>query len=140
MVLAQRGELAAARARIERSLQLAPDNASAHNNLGNVCSLLGEREPAVQHYLRAAALNPREPHPLVLAGTLLCQLGKYGEAADVLRRAIAARPVNPPAYSFLGFALAQLGRPEEARRALQTALQQNPAEAQARAWLDALPK
>ncbi|MBL9189387.1 MAG: tetratricopeptide repeat protein [Opitutaceae bacterium] len=57
VVLAMQGKVAEAKARLEQSLRLAPDNASAHHNLGNVCSMLGDREAAARHYRRAAELK-----------------------------------------------------------------------------------
>jgi protein O-mannosyl-transferase len=57
VVLAMQQRLPEAKARLEQSLRVAPDNPSAHHNLGNVYSMLGQKDEAARHYAKAAALG-----------------------------------------------------------------------------------
>ncbi len=55
MLAAQCGQFEPAAELIRRSLRVGPENAEAHNNLGNVLSELGRLDEAAAEYLRGAA-------------------------------------------------------------------------------------
>lgn len=61
MVLTERGELTQARAALQRSLYLAPDNAVACVAAGNLERRLGRRQAAAGHYRHALELLERAP-------------------------------------------------------------------------------
>ncbi|MDP3070515.1 MAG: tetratricopeptide repeat protein, partial [Opitutaceae bacterium] len=71
VVFAMQNRPAEAKARLEQSLRVAPNNASAHANLGNVCSMLGLRDEALRHYRRAVELNPKDTHTQKMVEALL---------------------------------------------------------------------
>ena len=57
-MLRELGKFEAAAASVERALQLAPDNAEAHNNLGHVLQELGRWGAAKRALTRAIGLAP----------------------------------------------------------------------------------
>ncbi|MDH3402952.1 MAG: tetratricopeptide repeat protein [Acidobacteriota bacterium] len=69
-------ELAAARASLERALELNPRNALAANDLAALCEHLGEPERALELYRQAARLDPALSQARANAERLAASLGK----------------------------------------------------------------
>ncbi len=80
VVLAQRQNLPEAAELIDRSLLLAPDNATAHINRGNVSRMQGLNDAALASYDRALALNPQSAEALINRADVLVGLGRHEEA------------------------------------------------------------
>ena len=57
-MLARGGDLATAAQHFRHALRSKPDNAEAHNNLGNVLDSQGDLEQAAFHYELALRINP----------------------------------------------------------------------------------
>lgn len=123
------GELGEAKRHYERAIELAPDDATSHNNLAN---LLAEAEPeaAIAHYLRAIEANPRfaAAHDN-LAGTL-ARLGRAAEAEQHCREALAIDRNYAPAHIHLGSLLTERD-PKAALCHLETAIRLQPESAEA---------
>jgi Flp pilus assembly protein TadD len=66
----QAGNFAVAADALERALQLAPDNAATHSNLGIVRAQRGDRSGAIEAFKRAVELDPanatQQPPPTVV--------------------------------------------------------------------------
>jgi len=58
---AKRQQYAKSRSLFERYTKLKPNDAEALNNLGAICSMLGDREAALQHLKAAVAADPNHP-------------------------------------------------------------------------------
>lgn len=88
------GRLDAAAAAFAAAVQLAPDGAEAHANLGVVLRRLGKIPAAVVSGARAVALAPDNPGFHSNLGNALRDGGRLVEAIGHLRRAVALAPDN----------------------------------------------
>ena len=110
-----------ARAAYERALEIDPDLADAHVNLGRSLHLAGERGRAEPHYREAVRLTPDDPTPHYNLGVLLEESGRRDEAVNAYRQAILRDPDFADAHCNLGLLLESLGRRQEAVRHLMAA-------------------
>jgi Tfp pilus assembly protein PilF len=108
---------------LQMAAQLMPEDAAAHNNLGNALARRGRLDDAVANYRRALHLNPDFAEAHNNLGHALLDLKQLDAAAASLRRAIELKPRYAEAHDNLGTALLELERPDEAvasyRRALE---------------------
>jgi len=81
-LLFERGDLDGAIRTYERSLQLEPESAPAHNNLGYALQQRGEPELALRHYEAALRINPRYALAHANAAAVLARLGRDSEAEE----------------------------------------------------------
>ncbi len=114
-----------------RALAIRPDNAAAHNVLGNVLSELGRYDEAETHYQRALEQRPDSPVYLFNYATVLRATGKRDRAIELLRRALAVRPDYIPALNGLAILYRESGRTAEAERLYRRILEISPCEARA---------
>jgi protein O-mannosyl-transferase len=119
----------------EAAIQLMPQNAIAHCEVGALL-LEQERWPeAERHLTAAAALEPRYADPHVNLGTLFLRTGRAAQAIPHYQDALRLKPEYMHLYSHLGMACAQAGRVAEARQYLEQALRVNPDDTTARQHL-----
>jgi tetratricopeptide (TPR) repeat protein len=111
---------------LERAATLSPDDAGAHNNLGNALGQLGRLDDAVASYRRALALKPDFAEAHNNLGNSLQGLGQLEAAAASYRRALQLKPDYPEAYHNLGDALTHLGLLDEAVASYRRALLLSP--------------
>ncbi len=106
----------------QKSIQLAPQDPTAHFNLGNTLKELGRLEEAQASYKKAIALK----HDFVEAhsnlGNTLKELGRGEEAQASYKQAIALKPDYVEAQNNLGIMLQELGRLEEAEAIYKQAI------------------
>jgi len=77
----------------QESLRLKPDEAQAHNNLGNALVEQGRLEEAIGHYLEALRLNPdNNPEAHYNLGVALARKGNRDEAVPHLTEALRLKP------------------------------------------------
>jgi len=104
------------------ALQLEPDHAATHNDLGNALRRMGRLEEAIACYRRALRIRPDFAQAHNNLGIALAQRGDVDEAIEHYRRALDLKPGFAEAHNNLGAALGQLGKLDEAivhfRRAL----------------------
>jgi tetratricopeptide (TPR) repeat protein len=106
----------------EKAAQLLPNDAGAHNNLGNALGRVGQLDEAVASYRRALVLNPDLAEAHNNLGNALLDLGRPTEAAISCRRALEIRPNYAEAHDNLGNALLRLGQFDEAAASFRRAL------------------
>jgi tetratricopeptide (TPR) repeat protein len=96
------------------AVEVTTSNYRAQTNLGFAWAEAQEPERALAAYRRALAIKGDFPPARNYLGSLLNELGRYGEAEIELRQALAARPQFIHAHNNLGLTLVELGRVDEA--------------------------
>jgi len=86
----------------------------------------GDLSGAAQAYARARDVLGDVPEVLCNLGSVLNDLGRYGEAAAALQIAVAKRPAMATASNNLGIALDALGQTEEAIASYARAVEADP--------------
>ncbi len=114
-----------AEALCRQALQLAPEDATAHAELGLQYLIAGRNAEAVAPLRRAAALAPDSWRAHAWLGVALRQQDPTG-ALIAHRRAIALRPHDGGLHSNMGNVLLDLGRHEAAVEALTRAIELTP--------------
>src|SRR5262245_6714947 len=105
-----------------RALELNPNNALAHLDLGfSVLVLKGHFDEGLDQVRRAAALDPLSPYINTEFGRALLWSGRYSEAVDQLRKAIALDPSRNRPYLILELTLSLQGKTAEALTLLEEA-------------------
>ena len=109
-----------------RALELKPDYAEAHYNLGNALKDQGKLDEAVACYRRALELKPDFAEAHNNLGIVLSDQGKPDEAIACYRRALELKPDYAGAHSNLGNILKDQGKPDEAAACFRRALELKP--------------
>ena len=98
----------------KKAVELNPDDARVHTNLGTALEETGKPEEALAEYRRSLELNEQSSQAHNNLGSILAQQGKLDEALAQFERAVQLNPENGRAQSNLGGALSEKGRTEEA--------------------------
>jgi len=125
-VLQQTGRIEDSLVASQKSLQIAPKDFEAHNNLSNILRELGRLNEAVISYKKSIALKPDYAEAYSNLGVTLYELSKLEEAEVSQKKAIALKPNFVEAHSNLGDTLKALGRLEEAIKSYREALKLRP--------------
>lgn len=125
-LLAEAGQIDAAREAYQRALALRPDIAEIHFNLGNVLQRVGDHAGARDSFNRALALKPGYAEACNNLGNALQELAELDAAIAAYEEAIAARPGFAEALNNLGLALRRQDRHAEAADAFRRALAVRP--------------
>jgi tetratricopeptide (TPR) repeat protein len=112
-------DLDAAIAAYGRRVELTPNDALAHLDLGDVYRAQDRLDDALAEYLIAALLDPSSIRALTTAAQIHAAAGRDDAAVRLLRRAVTLDPTHLEARYALGRALMRLGQTEEGRRELQ---------------------
>ena len=118
------GDLARARATVERALELDPRSWEAHDVYALIYQLQGDADLAERHFRLALRSGPDSSRVHNDYGVFLYQQERYGEAVRQLRRA-ADNPDSgnrPVAFENLGLASLAAGDRTEARNAFARAV------------------
>ena len=118
-----------------RFVSLAPDSWQAHVFLGDVNRQHRQFPEALDHYLKAAKLQPESPAPLLGAGTAYWELGEFDNARKALEAALRLDPGAPRAAFELANIAVRQHREREAVPLLKKFLQTEPDALAARADL-----
>ena len=110
----------------QQALEINPDFAAAHYNLGRTLNKLGKSNEAIACYETAIALVPTFPEACYSLGSALQQQGKPDEAIAHYQRAIALKFDYIEAYINLGTVLRRQGKLDEAITHYQRAIQLQP--------------
>jgi len=104
-----------------RALELDPQRADGHYNLGNV--LMGdEPELAAYHYQRSLELDPQSAKAWHNLGLTVSQLDRFGEAEAAISTSLRLNPLVADAWCNLGLAYQGQDRFQPAMRAFSQAI------------------
>jgi Tfp pilus assembly protein PilF len=98
----------------KRSIELDPNYAQPHNNLGAALADTGNAGEAAIEYRKAVRIDPRNPAPYNNLGLLFAAAQKADEAIASYRKSIELDPKFPDAYQNWGLILLSQGRYNEA--------------------------
>jgi Flp pilus assembly protein TadD len=130
-VLKQTGRINESLVACQKSVQIAPHDASAHSNLGIALQELDRIDEAEVSYRQAIALKPDYAEAHSNLGTTLKKLGRLDEAEGSYTQAIALEPDYAKAHYNLGITLQELGRLDEADASYTQSIALKPDYAQA---------
>jgi Flp pilus assembly protein TadD len=109
-----------------RALQLKPDYAEAHSNLGTVLKDQGKLDEAVACFRRALELKPDFAGAHGNLGNALREQGKLDEAVACCCRALALQPDLAEVHSNLGIVFKDQGKLDEALACYRRAMELKP--------------
>ena len=131
--LAQADKLEEAVGAFRKAIELKPDFAEAHINLGLLLYQQGNTDEAEKALLKALELKPEEPRTKETLAKIyfkkakeLLQLDKIDEALEKLKLSSGFNPNDPFTHYLFGYAYAQKGMKEEAIKSFETFLQLEP--------------
>ncbi len=113
--------------RLERAVELAPQFATAWNNLGTIAYQTRNYARAEECFREALRQDPTAYEPLVNLGGVLVNLHKLDEARDYNVHAVLTRPNDALANSQLGMTYYGLGNLELAEKYFRIAVRLDPA-------------
>ena len=116
------GDLGAAELSYRKALELAPNDAIARNNLGNVLSADRRHDEAQEQYRRAIDLNPSYAEAKANLGNTLRDLGRVDEAVAHMALAAAEHPDHAGVLNAYGNTLRIAEKFDEAVDVLRRAL------------------
>ena len=111
---------------IQRIISADPENADAHNNLGNVFDGMGRMKEAEACYRNAVALNPDHAPALNNLGVMLMARKAITEALAAYHRAVNLSPNISNFRYNLGNALRKCGQIDEAVASYRKAVELEP--------------
>jgi tetratricopeptide (TPR) repeat protein len=125
-----------ARKQVTLALDISPDLAQAHAELGYIEHFSEFDWKAAQAAVsKALAIDPSDPWVLQYAGILAGTLGRWGEAVRLKREALIRDPLNPYAKFELAGVLYATGNFGEAERLFREELETHPGWDFPRRWL-----
>lgn len=138
VVAHQMGNTPLAIERINKSLNLRPEQPGALNNLGNIYAAAERLEEAIDSYRRAIELKPDYAEAHHNLGNVLTDCDRIMESLECFHRAAELKPDDAVSWSAFGSASEKLGRFDQAVTAYQTALSLAPDDQQTLSRLGAV--
>ena len=129
VTLKKMGQSSDALTAMQQAAAMLPNDAEAHNNLGDALRDLGQIEDAIKAAAscrRAIELKPDFAEAHNNLGNALRDVGRFDEAVTSYRQALKIRPDYFEAHSNLSAALKDLGRLDEAIASCSLALEIKP--------------
>jgi protein O-GlcNAc transferase len=111
---------------LQKTAELIPDDANAHNNLANTLRERGQLDGAVSSCRRALKIKPNFAEAHSNLGLALLDLGQTDAAVSSFRRAVVIKPDFAAAHSNLGYALKELGQLDAAVASCRRAIEIKP--------------
>ncbi|MBV8278300.1 MAG: tetratricopeptide repeat protein [Verrucomicrobia bacterium] len=112
-------------AQYQRALEINPNDAEAHYNLGLVLFRNGQLDKAIAQYQKGLEINPNYVQAHNNLGNALFQKGQLDEAVAQFQKALEINLNYAEAHNNLGIALFQKGQLDEAVAQFQKALEIN---------------
>ena len=125
-VFKQTGRLKESLIANQRAVEISPNDAEAHSNLGLTLKELGRLEDAEASYSKAIAIKPDLAEAHNNLGATLQELGRLEDAEASYSKAIAIKPDYAEAHSNLGNTLKELGRQVDAEESYSKAISIKP--------------
>ena len=116
---------------LERTLEIRPDVADAHDKLGWALAHQGRQDDAIEHYKTALELNPELYQAHINLASILYDQERFEETLAHYVVATQLEPETPLAYKKLTAALVGRGRIDEAVRAVERLIEIEPNDADA---------
>jgi tetratricopeptide (TPR) repeat protein len=135
LTLKEAGQLAEARAALNKAAALKPDQGEVRLELGIVCARQGAWEISRQQLTLARRWSPDDPRVALYLGEVLWKLDRRDEALLSLRDAIRLAPAEWQPHYRLASNLAQMGRLSDAAAEFQEAIRLNPGNVRSRLGL-----
>ena len=110
----------------QKVLEISPNDAEAHSNLGNTLHELGRLEEAEESCKKAIEIKPDLAETHNNLGNTLKDLGRLQEAEQSYKKAISIKPDYAEAHYNLGFMLKEFGRFAEAQASYAQAIRLKP--------------
>jgi len=125
------GEAQEAKLLLDRTIASVPDDAQLRAERGLLARALDETDIAIDHYLKAVELSPRDPELHFNLGEALQKRGRVDPAIDEYRKALELNPELVAAEVNLAKALAEKGQSAQAKEVLVSLIQRVHAEPEA---------
>ena len=125
------GQLDIAATKFEQALNLEPNYAEVHYNLGVTLRELDKIEEAIKSYKKAISIKNAYPNAHFNLGNALLSLKQYDDAIKHFELAIVFNPKFAQAYNNLGLLYKRLGKNQEAGKNFDKALAIKPNYAEA---------
>jgi tetratricopeptide (TPR) repeat protein len=111
-----RKELAEARARFRRAVEIDDEETDAHYQLGRISRTEGKLAEAIEHFGRVVARAPDHSQHEVWReiGATYLEAGQFPDAHDALEKFLGRRQSDPEGLYLQGRAMAGMGRRREA--------------------------
>jgi tetratricopeptide (TPR) repeat protein len=129
--LARKNQYSAAIPEWRKALELNPEDAKSHNNLGLALAKTGKLDEAIPQYQEALSLDPNFGDAHDNFALALTKKGKVDEAIPHFEKALELNPRDAKAHSNLGGILAEQGSLDKARSHFEKALEVDPDDADA---------
>ncbi len=120
------GDIPRAITRLRRAIQLRPEMAAFHLDLGSMLLSVGRLDDAMESAEQATRLAPAHIACWYNLGNVHYARGQRRAAHDAYARAVECDPKHPQANNNLGLLLLEFGDLEGARRCFRQALHSNP--------------
>ncbi len=130
-LLKKRGREEDAIAHFQEAIEIQPDDAEAHNNLGSAFFLEGRVDEAVAQFQKALETQPDFAEARNNLGLALLQKGRVDEAIAQFQQTLEIQPDSAEAYNNLGTAFSRKGQLDKAIMYSQKALEIQPDYAEA---------
>ncbi len=120
----QRGELAAARERFERAIQIDDEEVGAHYQLGRIARNQKRFADAIKNFEQVVARDRSHSQHEIWreVGATYIDAGQYEDARFALEQFLEQRPSDPEALYLMGRAHAGLGHNREAASSMQACI------------------
>jgi len=116
---------------LRHTIDINPNVAFAHNNLGNILLKHGQVDAAIEHFNKALELDPGDAKAENNLGLTLAKQGRLNEAEPHYRKAVELNPRYFKAHENLGAIYLRINRLDAAIASLKAALEIQPSEAKA---------
>jgi len=130
-VLTQTGRITDSLTPMQKSVQLVPQDAEAHNNLGKTLQELGRLNESEANCRQAIALKPDFAEAHNNLGITLKELGRLDEAEASYKQAIVLKPDFAQTHYNLSNTLKELGRLDDTVASIRQAIALKPDYAEA---------
>jgi tetratricopeptide (TPR) repeat protein len=113
-------------AEYQRAIQLAPNEPSLHEGLGDAYRMSTQLEQAEQAYARELELDPHNPVAMSTLGRIRVERGNADGAIPVLEAAVRENPKFFEAHYYLARSLAETGQNAAAEEQFKLVIQNAP--------------
>ena len=125
-ILRDQGRFTEAIACYQLVLNVLPDDAETHYNLGITFKLQNNLDKAIASYQRAIDVNPEFSQVYCSLGNVFTELGELDKAVALYRLSITLNPDDAETYYNLGVVFTDIGKLDDAVACYQQAIAINP--------------